>query len=72
MGRAESRPTRTPFRRPDGGTDYEEQYRKNVPLQRRGTDQEVANVVTFLASDLASYISGAYIPVCGGNVMPGI
>ena len=58
--------------RPDGGTDYEEQYRKNVPLQRRGTDQEVANVVTFLASDLASYVTGAYIPVCGGNVMPGI
>ena len=25
-----------------------------------------------LASELASYISGAYIPVCGGNVMPAI
>jgi 3-oxoacyl-[acyl-carrier protein] reductase len=57
---------------PDRGTEYEEQYRKGVPLQRRGTDQEVANVVAFLASDLASYINGAYIPVCGGNVMPGI
>jgi 3-oxoacyl-[acyl-carrier protein] reductase len=56
----------------DRGTDYEEQYRKDVPLQRRGTDQEIANVVAFLASDLASYISGAYIPVCGGNVMPAI
>jgi 3-oxoacyl-[acyl-carrier protein] reductase len=58
--------------RPSGGTDHEEQYRKNVPLQRRGTDQEIANVVAFLASDLASYITGAYIPVCGGNVMPAI
>ena len=56
----------------DRGTDYEKQYRKNVPLQRRGTDQEIANVVAFLASELAGYISGAYIPVCGGNVMPGI
>jgi len=47
-------------------------YRKQVPLRRRGTAQEIANVVAFLASDLASFISGAYIPVCGGNVMPGI
>jgi 3-oxoacyl-[acyl-carrier protein] reductase len=45
-------------------------YRKNNPLGRRGTDQEVANVVAFLASDLASYIHGAFVPVCGGNVMP--
>lgn len=47
-------------------------YIKNVPMKRRGTDQEIANVVAFLASDLASFISGAYIPVCGGNVMPAI
>ncbi|MFD1991839.1 SDR family NAD(P)-dependent oxidoreductase [Paenibacillus nicotianae] len=47
-------------------------YIQQVPLQRRGTDQEIANVVAFLASDLASYITGAYIPVTGGNVMPAI
>jgi len=47
-------------------------YRNKVPLKRRGTAQEIANVVTFVASDLASFISGTYIPVCGGNVMPGI
>lgn len=46
------------------------EYAKNVPLGRRGTDQEVANVVVFLASDLASYVHGAFVPVCGGNVMP--
>ena len=45
-------------------------YWESVPLQRRGTDQEMANVVAFLASDMASFITGAYIPVCGGNVMP--
>lgn len=49
-----------------------EEYAKTVPLKRRGTDQEIANVVAFLASDLSSYITGAYIPVCGGNVIPGI
>jgi len=47
-----------------------ESYVKSVPLGRRGDDQEIANVVAFLASDLASYITGAYVPVCGGNVMP--
>ncbi len=47
-------------------------YEKDVPLRRRGTDQEIANVVAFLSSDLASFITGAYIPVCGGNVMPAI
>ena len=47
-------------------------YRDLVPLKRRGTDQEIANVVAFLASDLASFITGAYVPVCGGNVMPTI
>lgn len=45
-------------------------YVASVPLRRRGTDQEVANVVAFLASDLASYVHGAFLPVCGGNVMP--
>ncbi|MCX5759273.1 MAG: SDR family oxidoreductase [Candidatus Hydrogenedentes bacterium] len=48
----------------EGHGEYEEDYRKRIPLQRRGTDQEI--------SDLASYISGAYIPVCGGSVMPAI
>jgi len=53
-------------------SDAAEWYRKQVPLRRRGKDQEIANVVAFLASDLASFITGAYIPVCGGNVMPAI
>lgn len=47
-------------------------YVAAVPLRRRGTDQEIANVVAFLASDLASYVHGAFVPVAGGNVMPTI
>ncbi len=54
------------------GTEVRPEYDRNVPLRRRGTDQEVANVVAFLASELASFITGAYVPVCGGNVMPAI
>lgn len=52
------------------GTERNKKYDSTVPLKRRGTDQEIANVVAFIASDLASFITGAFIPVCGGNVMP--
>jgi 3-oxoacyl-[acyl-carrier protein] reductase len=54
------------------GTERKPDYEATVPLGRRGTDAEVANVVAFLASDLASFITGAFVPVCGGNVMPTI
>ncbi|SEB86577.1 SDR family oxidoreductase [Paenibacillus sp. GP183] len=56
----------------ESNTERQESYERNVPMKRRGTDQEIANVVAFLASDLASFITGAYIPVNGGNVMPTI
>jgi NAD(P)-dependent dehydrogenase (short-subunit alcohol dehydrogenase family) len=37
-----------------------------TPLKRFGTPEEVAAVVVFLASDAASFISGATINVSGG------
>ena len=57
---------------PDGNGKGEKIYKSNVPLKRRGYDQDVANLVVFLASDLAQFISGQYISVSGGNVMPTI
>ena len=39
---------------------------KSVPLQRMGSTDDIANACLFLASDFASYISGAIIPVDGG------
>jgi len=52
--------------------DNDEWYVQQVPLKRRGTGQDVANLVAFLASDLAGFISGQYISVSGANVMPAI
>lgn len=40
-----------------------------VPLGRTGTPQDVANVVLFLASPLASYLTGQAINVTGGMTM---
>ena len=54
------------------GTESQPDYEAKVLLNRRGTDQDVANAVAFLASDLAEFITGAFIPVCGGSVMPTI
>ncbi len=56
----------------DAGTERSEVYEAKVPMARRGTDQEIANAVAFLASDLASFITGAFLPVCGGKVMVAI
>lgn len=50
----------------------DEAYLRTVPLKRRGHDQDIANLVTFLASDLAGFITGQFISVSGGNVMPTI
>lgn len=40
-----------------------------IPLGRLGQAEEIANVVTFLASEQASYVTGSTIPVNGGMYM---
>jgi len=42
------------------------EYKKNIPAGRFASPDEVAGVVTWIASDDAAYISGAVIPVDGG------
>jgi len=46
--------------------DTQAEYRKSIPAGRFATAEEVAGVVTWIASDDAAYISGAVIPVDGG------
>ena len=41
---------------------------KTIPVGRIGKPEELAALVTFLASPLAAYITGATIPVDGGAV----
>jgi len=44
----------------------EKEYKKLIPMNRFGRPEEVAEVVRFLASDRASYITGEVISVNGG------
>ena len=43
-----------------------EAFLQSVPLDRYGQPEDVAGVATFLASDLASYVTGESLVVDGG------
>ena len=49
--------------------EVKEAWAKQIPLRRGGTPEDVANVCTFLASDLSSYVTGQVIHCCGGMNM---
>lgn len=42
---------------------------ERIPLRRGGTVEDIANVATFLASDMSSYVTGQVIQVDGGMNM---
>lgn len=49
--------------------NVKEEMLKSIPLARLGEPEDIAKAVSFLVSDLASYITGQTINVDGGMVM---
>ncbi len=46
--------------------NVKDEWIKTIPLKRGGLPEDVANVSTFLASELSSYMTGQTLQVCGG------
>jgi 3-oxoacyl-[acyl-carrier protein] reductase len=49
-----------------GNAEMNERMVKRTAMRRPGEPDEIAHVIAFLCSDLASYVTGAEIPVTGG------
>jgi 3-oxoacyl-[acyl-carrier protein] reductase len=49
--------------------EIRDEWMKKIPLRRGGQVEDIANVATFLASDMSSYVSGQVIQVDGGMNM---
>jgi 2-hydroxycyclohexanecarboxyl-CoA dehydrogenase len=70
-------PTKTPMMEAALMGDSEEAQKilnkmiKSVPMRRIGLPEDLAGIVTFLASDEASFITGQVISVSGGLTMHG-
>lgn len=67
-------PVDTPIHLTWAGDDVEgayERMKKEVPLHRMGTAEELGKWIVWLASEQASFVTGIVIPVDGGQVLPG-
>ncbi|MCQ2132814.1 MAG: 3-oxoacyl-[acyl-carrier-protein] reductase [Bacteroidaceae bacterium] len=49
--------------------EVRDEWVKRIPLRRGGTVEDIANVATFLASDMSSYVTGQVIQIDGGMNM---
>ena len=49
--------------------EAQEKHEKQVPMRRSGTVEDTAHAALFFASELGSFVTGLYMPVCGGQVM---
>ena len=59
----------TPFHEVFSTPEMIANFVKTIPMGRVGTSEEVANVIAFLASDAAAYVTGETIEVNGGQLM---
>lgn len=50
--------------------EFKEVIRQNTPTQKIAVPEDVANAVSFLASEKSSHITGTYTPICGGAYLP--
>lgn len=53
------------------GSVYDE-LKTNIPLERRGTPEDIGRAVAFLCSPAAGNITGASLPVDGGLLTTGV
>jgi len=49
--------------------EVRKEWAKQIPLQRGGNPEDIANVCVFLGSDMSLYVTGQVINVCGGMNM---
>jgi 3-oxoacyl-[acyl-carrier protein] reductase len=49
-----------------GFEDFQKGAARNIPVRRVGQPEDVANVISFLVSDGAGFVSGQVIYVAGG------
>lgn len=54
--------------RVDTSSPGSQAFAQNLPLRRHGSADEIGNACVFFLSDLASYVTGAYLPVTGGRI----
>ena len=59
---------RTVLEKTPGASDFVEGLKRNIPVRRLGTAEDVAAIALFLASDMSAYITGAVLPADGGLV----
>lgn len=60
---------RTVLEKTPGAKDFVEGLKRNIPVRRLGTAEDVAAIALFLASDMSAYITGAVLPADGGLVV---
>ncbi len=52
----------------DPGSEGSRRFAESLPLRRHGSAEEIGNGCVFFLSDLAGYVTGAYLPVTGGRI----
>lgn len=62
-------PTEGAWERLVPGEDFEEQMRERIPLRRFGEPEEIADLASFLLSDLSGYTNGEVVTFDGGEAL---